>query len=121
MRRLNLYMRRGGEVRRLNLYMRRGGEEIVPVHEEGRRGEETVPVHEEGRGGEKTVHHDRAVGEEADELLLPELPLQTVRLLTKGTVKNMPVIRLLSQISIKIMLISNSSLFYLGSMTSHVH
>jgi hypothetical protein len=87
--------------------MRRGGEEIVPVHEEGRRGEETVPVHEEGRGGEKTVHHDRAVGEEADELLLPELPLQAVRLLTKGTVKNTPVSRLLPQITIKIMLISN--------------
>jgi hypothetical protein len=37
---------------------------------------------------------------------LPELPLQAVRLLTKGTVKNMPII----------MLISNSSLFYLRSI-----
>jgi hypothetical protein len=29
-------MRRVGEVRRLYLYMRRGGEETEPVHEEGR-------------------------------------------------------------------------------------
>ena len=57
----------------------------IPVHEKRRTGEEAVensiPVHEEGRTGEEAVHHNSSIGEHADQLFLPQLPLQTVGLL----------------------------------------